>query len=211
MTNNNLVNELTSYVLSLDATTMVAQKEEVETLENTVISCKEAMEDRILGCKEAVNSIVDTVKNTANKVLEGIKEAYNPLIGFSMIAILIMLMFTAYAVNEYKLNNEYETAVNNLQKVETSIEFDSDAFWWYGSNNDEILLNELESNHIEPIKETTTHKYYVVVDKSDNQNIVLEFNKTNGDFNWYGKFENELLTDTDKKNNIEVINSIVNQ
>lgn len=203
MTNNNLVSELTSYVLSLDATTMVAQKEEVETLENTVISCKEAIQDRILGFKEAV-------KNTVNKVVESIKEAYNPLVGFSIIAILIMLMFTAYAVNEYKLNNEYETAVNSLQNIETSVEFDSDAFWWYGSNNDEILLNELESNHIEPIKETTTHKYYVVVDKSDNQNIVLEFNK-NGDFNWYGKFENELLTDTDKKNNIEVINSIVNQ
>lgn len=215
---NTLLNQLDVLVQSLDAKQLVETREkqpkEVKTLENTLMGIKEATQNKVIECKEAVkntankvvnkvNSIKENIVNTTKKVVEKIN-----LSMLVMVAVIIFILSSWLIINhmENKLNNEYETAVNSLQKVETTVSFDSTNYFFFGDTNS--LLNELEDHNVK-YKTIDNNRYYVVLDIEDNQNIILKYDTIEKSFSWYGKFDIDTADTQYKKDSIEAINLIL--
>lgn len=215
---NTLLNQLDVLVQSLDAKQLMETREEqpkeVKTLENTLMGIKEATQNKVMECKEAVkntankvvnkvNSIKENIVNTTKKVVEKIN-----LSMAIMVAVIVFILSSWLIINrmENKLNNEYETAVNSLQKVETTVSFDSTNYFFFGDTNS--LLNELEDHNVK-YKTIDNNRYYVVLDIEDNQNIILKYDTIEKSFTWYGKFDIDTADTQYKKDSIEAINLIL--
>lgn len=215
---NTLLNQLDALVQGLNAKQLMETREEqpkeVKTLENTLMGIKEATQNKVVECKEAVKNTANKVVNKVNSIKENIVNTTKKVvekINLSMAIMVVVIVFILSSwliINrmENKLNNEYETAVNSLQSIETTVSFDSTNYFFFGDTNS--LLNELEDHNVK-YKTIDNNRYYVVLDIEDNQNIILKYDTIEKSFSWYGKFDIDTADTQYKKDSIEAINLIL--
>lgn len=102
-----------------------------------------------------------------------------------------------------KLNEQYNTQVEQLQEINARYEFDSSSYFIFG--NEKMLVAEL--NGIEEYKSVDNAKYYVLKDTSYNKNILLKVEDNK--ISIYGKFDADILPIEDKEENVNNLDSIL--
>ena len=103
------------------------------------------------------------------KILNALKQNKDLTILISGI-IIVVVICGCYLVNCYNTNKAYTEALNDLNNIETSIEFDSTSYFFFGSYDKFVSATK----NIKPNKTIDNNNYYVVYDTSSEQKIIIK-------------------------------------